>query len=106
MPNRKSKSNHKRKALVPMDFQLNEMVFAKQKGYVPWPGIITAFHPNKPRCVRVDFFAWNQQWYVTQTFLILNFNCLMFNICICTGPTLHSIVFSKWKLAGHWSKKA
>lgn len=51
------------KALDHIDFQLNEIVFAKQKGFAPWPAIITAFHPKKPRCAKVEFFAWNQQWY-------------------------------------------
>lgn len=57
------KQNSKKvNALVQMEFQLNEMVFAKQKGYVPWPAVITEFHPQKPRYAKVEFFAWNQQW--------------------------------------------
>lgn len=63
------KSNSKKgKSLVPMGFQLNEMVFAKQKGYAPWPAFITGFHPQKPRCAKVEFFAWNQQWYIFSKF--------------------------------------
>lgn len=52
----------KRAALVPLEFCLYEIVFAKQKGYPAWPAVITEFHPQKQRCAKVEFFAWDKQW--------------------------------------------
>lgn len=64
MSNRKRKQqSNEGKTLVPIEFQLDEIVFVKQKGYAPWPAMITAFHPQKLRYAKVEFFAWNQQWY-------------------------------------------
>lgn len=45
-----------------IDFRINQLVFAKQKGYVHWPGIILDLHPTRNRCARVEFFGWNSQW--------------------------------------------
>lgn len=39
-----------------------QKVYAKQKGYVHWPSVITDFHPVKARVAKAEFFGWNHQW--------------------------------------------
>lgn len=55
----KSKKNGK---ISKLDFQLNQLVFAKQKGYIHWPGVVISFHPDRSRFAKIEFFGWNSQW--------------------------------------------
>lgn len=57
------KAVSKNKQLQEIKFQLLQKVFAKQRGYVHWPAVITDFHPTKSYTAKVEFFGWNHQWY-------------------------------------------
>lgn len=54
-------------------FNLLEPVFAKQKGYPPWPALIKEFHPKKPKWAKMEFFGWFNQWYDTYEISVLIF---------------------------------
>lgn len=46
-------------ALVKHQFEIGQIVYAKQKGYPPWPSMVAE---KKNNTYKVVFFGWNQQW--------------------------------------------
>lgn len=56
--------------LAERKFSLGEIVFAKIKGYPPWPSTITQFIKNN---VKVVFFGWREQWFELLNNNLFNF---------------------------------
>lgn len=45
--------------LAERKFSIGDIVFAKIKGYPPWPSTVTQFIKNR---VKIVFFGWREQW--------------------------------------------